>query len=510
MSKRRTFPVLVLAVLGLISSAVAELKLPAVISDNMVLQQESRAPLWGWAEKGQTVSVSASWTERVREVKVDEDGKWRARVRTPKAGGPYTIKVSCGAESITIKDVLIGEVWVCSGQSNMEFRVSGVNNAAEEIAAANYPQIRMFTVVKKVADEPQSDCQGSWQAASPETVEGFSAVGYFFGRYLHKELNVPVGLLHTSWGGTPAEAWTKMEVLEGDEDFKPIVDRYESVVANWEKIKGEYAAKVEEWKKAAAEAKKEGKRAPGYPGQPYGPGHPHQPAGLYNAMLAPLMPYRIQGAIWYQGESNAGRSYQYRTLFPAMIENWRADWKQGDFPFYFVQIAPYSGQTPEIREAQLIALRNTKNTGMAVTMDIGNPDDIHPKNKQDVGKRLALWALANTYGKKDIVYSGPLYKSMKVEGDKIRIAFDHVGGGLAAKGGELTHFIIAEEGKDFVAAKAVIDGDTIVVSADGVGKPAAVRYGWENGAEPNLFNKEGLPASPFRTDDRRGETFGRY
>ena len=227
-------------------------------------------------------------------------------------------------------------------------------------------------------------------------------------------------------------------------------------------------------------------------------------------MIAPLLNYTIKGAIWYQGESNAGRAYQYRTLFPAMIKNWREDFNQGCFPFYFVQIAPFNGQTPEIREAQTIAMRNTPNTGMVVTMDIGNPTDIHPRNKQDVGKRLGLWALSQTYGQEGIVYSGPIYRSVKVEGDKIRVFFDYIGGGLTAEGGDLTHFTIAEKGADFVPARAVIDGDSIVVSADSVKKPAAVRYGWENGAEPNLFNKEGLPASPFRTDDRLGTTYGKY
>ena len=272
----------------------------------------------------------------------------------------------------------------------------------------------------------------------------------------------------------------------------------------------QHRQRVEEWRKAAEQAQAEGKPRPRYPGAPYGPGHPHSPAGLYNGMLAPVIPFAIRGAIWYQGESNAGRSYQYRRLFPAMIENWRDDRGCGDFPFYFVQIAPYKGQTPEIREAQLIAYRTTPNTGMAVTMDIGNPDDIHPKNKQDVGKRLALWALAKTYGHEGIVYSGPLYKYYKVEGDKIRIFFDFVGSGLVARDGDLTHFVIAAEDQDFVPAQARIDGDSVVVWSDHVKEPAAVRYGWENAAEPNLFNKEGLPASPFRTDDRPGETFGRY
>jgi len=334
-------------------------------------------------------------------------------------------------------------------------------------------------------------------------------VAYFYGRSLHKELDIPIGLIHTSWGGTPAEAWTRRPILEANEQFAPIVDRHKQSIANYPKAVEDYKKKLDEWKQAAEKAKAEGKKPTR---QPRAPGKPesssHSPGGLYNAMIAPLIPYRIKGAIWYQGESNAGRSYQYRTLFPAMIKNWRDDWKQGDFPFYFVQIAPYKGQIPEIREAQLITLKNTANTGMVVTTDIGNPNNIHPKNKQDVGKRLALWAMAKTYGQADIVYSGPIYKCMKVEGDKIRIMFDHIGGGLVAKDGPLTYFTIATKDGDFVPATAVIDGDDILVSSKDIKDPAAVRFGWENSAEPNLFNKEGLPASPFRTDDRKGVTYG--
>jgi sialate O-acetylesterase len=298
-------------------------------------------------------------------------------------------------------------------------------------------------------------------------------VGYYFGRTLHQELDVPVGLINSSWGGTMAEAWTSREGLTGEPDFEPILQR-------------------------SAQFK---------------PNHPHQASVLYNGMIQPLIPLGIRGAIWYQGESNVGRAEQYQKLFPAMIANWRSQWGQGDFPFLFVQLAPYHYGDPagpncaELREAQRLTLDNAPNTGMAVTTDIGNVQDIHPKNKQDVGRRLALWALAKTYGE-DVVHSGPLYKSMKLEDGKIRISFEHTGGGLVAKGGDLTHFTIAGEDGNFVPAKAVIDGRTVVVQSDQVAAPVAVRFGWQNGAEPNLFNAEGLPASPFRTDDFKLATAG--
>jgi sialate O-acetylesterase len=338
-------------------------------------------------------------------------------------------------------------------------------------------------------------------------------VAYFFGRYLHKELNVPVGLIHTSWGGTPAEAWTRREVLEANPDCAPILKRYDDAVAKYPQAMKEYEQKLAEWKEAAQKAKAESTNPPRRPGEPFGPGHPHSPAGLYNAMIAPLIPYGIAGAIWYQGESNAGRAYQYRTLFPDMIKNWRNDWGVGKFPFLFVQLANFMKTKPEpdesawaeLREAQTMTLA-LPNTGMAVIIDIGDADDIHPKNKQDVGKRLALWALANTYGKK-LVYSGPIYKSMKVDGNSIVLSFDHVGGGLVAKGGEeLEGFAIAGSDKKFVWADARINGDTVIVSSDKVSEPVAVRYAWADNPVCNLYNKEELPASPFRTDEWPGVT----
>jgi sialate O-acetylesterase len=494
-------------------SVVADIRLPCVIGDNMVLQQGKKATIWGWAMPGEEVMVEISWNSMRWAVKADEEGKWMFKMNPPEPGGPYEMTLS-GKNVITVKNIMVGEVWVCSGQSNMQWTVQNSNNAKEEIAAANYPQVRLFYVTRKIAHEPQEDCEGSWTQCSPETIPGFSAVAYYFGRELHKELDVPVGLIHTSWGGTPSEAWTRRGALEDVPEAGPILERYDEAVENYAQIKQEYLQKVEAWKKVAEKARAEGKGVPRRPRIPYGPENPHAPAGLYNAMIAPLIPYSIQGAIWYQGESNASRAYQYRKIFPAMIRNWRRDWGQGDFTFLFVQLAnfrevrdePVESDWAELREAQLMAL-DLSNTGMAVTIDIGEADDIHPRNKQDVGKRLALWALSETYGK-DIVYSGPIYESMVIEDDKVILSFDHVGGGLVAKGGgPLKGFAIAGADRKFVWADARIEGDKVVVSSDKVSNPVAVRYAWADNPVCNLYNKEGLPASPFRTDSWPGVTF---
>jgi len=444
-----------------VSVALAEVKLPAVIGNNMLLQRDLPVPIWGWAEKGEEVTVAVAGQSV--KAKAGENGRWQLTLEKLKVGDPLemTVKGSSGSE-LTLKNILVGEVWLCSGQSNMEWGLGGAKNPKEEIAAATYPNIRLFHVRRARAAEPQKNCAGQWQECSPKTVGGFSAVGYFFGRHLHKELDVPIGLIESAWGGTPAEFWTSRKVLEADPALKGLVGRG---------------------------------------------------SALYNGMIAPLIPYAIRGAIWYQGESNVSRAYQYRTLFPAMIKNWRDDWHQGEFPFGFVQLAPfrYGRQNPaccaELWEAQLMTLKNVPNTGMAVITDIGNVRNIHPRNKQDVGLRLGLWAMATVYGKKDLVYSGPIYKSMKVEGDKVRLTFDHTGGGLATRDGKPpSHFTIAGADEKFVPATTKIDGQTIVVHSDQLKQPVAVRFAWTDTAEPNLMNKEGLPASPFRTDTFKGVT----
>jgi len=463
---------LVLASVGVLLAAVyaqADVRLPKVIGDHMVLQQGMSVPIWGWADAEEKVTVTLG--QSTASATASSEGKWMVKLEAMEAGGPYEMTVQ-GNNTIKLEDILVGEVWVCSGQSNMQWSVKASDNAPEEIAAADYPNIRLFTVARKVAEKPLDDCEGSWAACSPQTVPDFTAVGYFFGRHLHKELDVPVGLINTSWGGTIAEAWTSHEGLLGEEDFQPILQR-------------------------AAE---------------FNPNTPNQASNLYNGMLHPLIPFGIRGAIWYQGESNCSRAQQYRKLFPAMITDWRKNWGQGDFPFLFVQLAPfrYRNRDPrclaELWEAQLMTL-SLANTGMAVTTDIGNIVDIHPKNKQEVGRRLALWALANTYGK-DMVCSGPLYDSMSIEGDKIRIRFKHVGGGLVSKGGPPAYFTIAAAGGQFLPATATIDGETLIVDSDRVAEPVAVRFAWFDTAVPNLFNKEGLPASPFRTDDFEMVTAG--
>lgn len=455
--------------------AFSAVKLPAVISSGMVLQQKTKVALWGNADAGEKIRVLASWSKKEMSLSADENGKWKVFLQTPKAGGPYTITIKA-ANTIILNNILIGEVWLCSGQSNMAFPLqkesrwrTGVLNGEQEIKSADYPSIRLFQVTQSTADQPQDDLTGNWQVCSPATVGGFSAVAYFFGRELYRQLGVPIGLIQASWGGTPAEAWTNRKTLESDPRFKPILNRYDSIMG----------AKVPESKNQL-------------------------PTQLYNAMIHPLIHYSIRGVIWYQGESNASRAYQYRSLFPAMIQNWRSDWKS-EFPFYFVQIAPHKSQHPEIREAQLLTFRNVKNTGMAVITDAGDSSDIHPRNKRIVGERLSKWALARQYGKK-IPYSGPLYKKMKSENGTIRIYFDFAESGFTEK--ELDGFTIAGSDQVFYPAKAVVDGKTLIVSSPSVKDPVAVRYNWSNFFRTNFYNKEGLPASPFRTDSWPGETEG--
>ena len=491
--------------------AVADVRLPSIIGDNMVLQRGGKAPIWGWAEPKELVTVRIGEGTRAWIALAGDDGRWMLKIDVPDAGGPYEMSIR-GKNTITVSNILVGEVWVCSGQSNMQWTVQRAANAEQEIAAADYPKMRLFTVQRKVADSPQEDCTGQWVECSSETAGGFSAAAYFFGRELHKKLDVPVGLIHTSWGGTPAESWTRRDVLEGEEDFAPILKRYDEMIARYPEAKRQYERRLEQWKEASKKARAAGKNAPRRPRAPSGPGSSRTPGGLYNAMIAPLIPYSIKGAIWYQGEANAGRAYQYRKLFGAMIRNWRQDWGQGDFAFLFVQLANYMAVASEpgesawaeLREAQSMTL-GLPNTGMAVIIDIGEAGNIHPKNKQDVGRRLALCALAGSYGK-NVVYSGPVYRSMEVRGSEAVLRFDHTGGGLVGRGGALKGFAIAGEDRKFVWADARIEGETVVVRSEKVGRPVGVRYAWANNPVCNLYNREGLPASPFRTDDWPGIT----
>ena len=486
--------------------ALAEVALAPIFGSQMVLQRNMDIPVWGTAAPGEEVSVSIAG--KSLRTQAGENGAWKVVLPRLRKSGPYTMTVQGAVNTITLEDVLAGEVWIASGQSNMQWPVKLSNNPEAEISAANHPEMRLFTVPRTIAETPQSTCGGEWVVCSPDTVPDFSAVAYFFGRTLHQELGVPVGMIHSSWGGTPAESWTSQSMLESDPAFASILERYADAVARLPEAMEDYAVKVKEWETAAEAAKAEGKPQPGgRPGIPLGPEHPHRPSGLYNAMIAPLAPYAIRGAIWYQGESNADRAAQYRKLFPAMITDWRNLWDQGDFSFYYVQLAnfmqrqddPQESRWAELREAQTMTLELT-NTGMAIAIDIGEADDIHPRNKQDVGKRLAFNALAKDY-KKKTAYSGPVYERMQVRGNTAILRFKPMGGALTTSdGGALTGFSVAGEDGRFVWAKAEIKGRTVHVSSPEVSKPVAVRYAWADNPACNLANTAGLPASPFRTD----------
>lgn len=657
----------IISLFFLLSSAMlsAQVKLLPIFSDNMVLQQKVKAPIWGEATPNKMVEVTTSWNKKKYTARADEKGKWSVKVETPSAGGPYTVTISDGTP-VTLKNVLIGEVWICSGQSNMEMQVEGwgkITNYKQEMAEAQkYPNIRLLQVKKEISTVPVTDMgatNGGWQVCSSETIGDFSAVGYCFGRDLNKYRNVPIGLIDTTWGGTIIETWMSAEALqtmpglkeeveeikhlpatkEGREevfnqaleswkrqiiekdrglmDGKPIwtgvdydtkewktievpglmqergLKDFNGIVwfrkeidipADWENkeltlhmgqiddsdftyFNGVQVGETDNWMaprsyKIPKDLVKKGKAViavrvidTGGTGGIYGApenvfiqksetektqlagpwlykiamsmkeipamprntsSNPNTPTYLFNAMLNPLVPYAIKGAIWYQGESNAGQAYQYRELLPLMITDWRKQWGT-DFPFYIVQLANFMTQQTkpeesawaELREAQTRTL-HLDHTGMAVTIDIGEAADIHPKNKQEVGRRLALAARAQTYGEK-IAYSGPMYQSYKIEGNKIRISFDHIAAGLKAKGNEaLKGFAVAGVDHKFYWANAVIEGNTVVVSCPEVGFPIAVRYAWGDNPVCNLYNSAGLPASPFRTDDWRNTTYEQF
>lgn len=504
----RTLFVSSLAVLAA-AAAAAEVTLPSLFGDHMVIQQGKKARVWGTAAPNEPVTVKLG--DRENATVADDQGLWSVRIDPPAAGGPYELTVSAPSGSRTIQDVLVGEVWVCSGQSNMQWPLSRAANPEQEVAQATDPQIRLFKVEMTVAAEPQDSVAGQWAVCAPEVAKDFSAVGYFFGRELRKELNVPVGLIQSAWGGTPAESWTTRATLESRRDFAPILERFEADMKNYPTAKAEFDQKLAEWQAAAEQAKAAGTEPPRRPGEPRGPESPWRPAGLYNAMIHPLTPFPIQGAIWYQGESNADRAEQYATLFPAMIEDWRRAWGNPDMPFLFVQLANFMERKPdpapsawaELREAQTKTLC-LPNTAMALAIDIGDAQDIHPTNKQEVGRRLALGALKIAYGR-PVEHSGPVYESMEVAGKEVRLRFAHADG-LTAQGGPLKGFAVAGPDGVFTWADARIEGNEVVVSAPAVETPVAVRYAWADNPEANLYNGAGLPAVPFRTDNWPGVT----
>jgi sialate O-acetylesterase len=464
------------------SAIRAETRLPHVFGSHMVLQRDLELTVWGWDEAGTEVSVRLG--DSSVSTKAGDDGKWGVKLPKQSAGGPVAMTVT-GSSKVEFKDILIGEVWVCSGQSNMEWTVSRATNGKEEIAAAKHPTIRLFHVPKVPAGLPQNDVNAEWKVCSSETIPSFSAVGYFFGRHLSKELDVPIGLINTSWGGTRIEPWTPPE---GFAQVDAVREMGDSILRR----RIEVAA-------AEAAAKKAGKPAPKNPLANRG-----VPMGLYNGMVHGLAPFGIKGAIWYQGEANRLDGALYTLKMHALIKGWRTVWGQGDFPFYYVQLAPfvYRGAEPTMLpvlwEAQTAVL-NLKNTGMAVTTDIATVKNIHPPNKQDVGKRLALWALAKSYGKNELTYSGPLYRSMKIDGTGIWLEFNHSDGLKSRDKKPLDWFTIAGEDGEFVPAKAAIHGNKVHVSSEKIAKPAHVRFGWDQTAEPNFVNGADLPASPFRT-----------
>lgn len=444
----------------LIQGLKANISLPEIFSDNMVLQQKSEVPLWGWAKTGETITIKADWLDKEIIVKVGSQGTWRTTLKTPAAGGPFSISLK-GYNEITLKNVFIGEVWLCSGQSNMEWSAqSGITNGEDEINNANYPQIRLFTVFQSTSLYPQDHLTGEWSACTPETMRSFSAIGYLFAKIIHNELGVPVGIINTSWGGTPAESWMPEETIANDNFLREAAAKQKPV--------------------------------------PWGP---VEPGRIYNSMISPLVHFQIAGVLWYQGEQNTINAYAYKELLTGLIKSWRTKWGY-DFPFYFAQIAPYKYDNQyvgvEVRDAQRKVL-TLPNTGMIVLSDVGDTTNIHPKNKQDVALRFANLALNRFYKTKQIEDSGPLYKNIVIDKNKAIISFMH-SEGLHASVARLTCFEIAGEDKVFNPAEAKIKGEQVIVSSKKVKSPVVVRFAWSNTATPNLFNGANLPASCFITE----------
>lgn len=486
----------------------AEITLPSIFGDHMVLQQKQSNPVWGRAESGEKIEVAIHGQSH--SAKADENGNWKVNLRPIPAGGPYRLEIEGENSEFYFDDVLVGEVWICSGQSNMAWTVNNSNSAELEMLTADYPNIRLISVPQVGTQEPQADFNGEWTACTPQTIKDFSAVGYFFGRRLHQALDVPIGLIDNAWGGSAADAWIRRDVLEKDGRFDKMMDWWKKTEASYD-----YEDELKEWENKVAQWKRDGSEGR----QPRRPGNlmtgNQRPANIYNGVLLPTIGYGIRGAIWYQGESNAGRAYQYRDLFPLMIQHWREEWNQGDFPFYYVQLADFMAEEmqpadsawAELREAQTMAMDRLDNVGQAVIIDIGEGRDIHPRNKQSVGNRLARWALAKDYGF-DILYQSPTFQAMKQEGNKIVLTYDSVGQGLYSFDTvEPRGFAIAGKDKKFVWAQAEITGrDEVTVWSDSIKAPVAVRYAWANNPVCSMYSRDGLPMTPFRTDDWPGVT----
>mgnify|MGYP001571206418 FL=1 len=452
----------------------AQIKVGPLFSNDMILQRNSEVPIWGEADANQEISIQSSWNQKKTTTKADSDGNWSVKIETPEAGGPYNIDIISSNSNVKLSNVLIGEVWITSGQSNMQMTLNGythepVLGSLDMIANANNTNIRLFTFKRVTSNKPIRDVKGKWLVSNSENTAVFSAIGYSFANYLNKVLDIPIGIINTSWGGTPAEAWTDNKTL------------------------------VENFKKSEIKNFREGKPKN------------HDPSALFNGMINPLIPFKIRGALWYQGESNVSRANNYTKLMNVMIDGWRREWNQGSFPFYFVQIAPfkYSGsnksESAYLREAQLKTMLQTKNSGMAVTLDIGKEFSIHPDKKIIIGKRLAYWALANDYKVKGVPFSGPVYKSIEINEDKAIVDFDYAESGFIFLNSKINGFEIAGEDKVFHPASVKVmygnKNSTLTISSDKVKEPVAVRYGWKNYLKGNLYNTKGLPASSFRSDN---------
>lgn len=510
---RRLTPWMVMLLVCCPASAWAEVQLAKVFGDHMVLQRDRAIPVWGWAEPDEEIVVTLG--EQTRKTRAALDGEWGVKFdKFSATTEPLTLVVQ-GKNTLTLKDVLVGEVWLCSGQSNMAMTVNRARDYEDEKKSADHPRLRMFTVRSGPATKPQDDCEGQWDVCSSDTVGGFSATGYFFGRELLTELDVPIGLINSSVGGTGIEAWTSLEAQQDRPELIPLFEEWDERAKTYdpETAKARHERLLTLWQTAAAKARAEGRDAPRRPQEPVDPRlDRNHPANLFNGKISPLIPFAIRGVIWYQGEHNA-RTLEsaalYRHQLPLLIEDWRERWQQGDFPFVWVQLPNFKRPTVEpqsssewatMRESMAKSL-SVPHTGMAVTIDIGEANDIHPRNKQDVGKRLALWALKRVY-ERDVVSSGPLYASHKIDDARVILKFDRADGGLTTRGDEtLKGFAIAGADKKWHWASAAVHGETVVVSHPGIAKPVAVRYAWGDNPDCNLFNGAGLPAAPFRTDD---------
>ncbi len=495
------------------SPAWADVHLPKIFGDHMVLQRDVPIPVWGWADEGEAIAVTLGG--QTRSTTANSVGRWRVTFDKLSAGDDQITLTVRGKNSVTLSDILVGEVWLCSGQSNMAMTVNRARDFEAEKKTADHPRLRMFTVKSGPATQPQSDCLGAWEACTSETVGGFSATGYFFGRELLQTLDVPVGLINSSVGGTGIEAWTSLDAQEAEPELTRLFDEWNDRVKTYDPATAtaRFEKQMATWAEAARKAKVEGKVPPRRPIAPVDPRlDRNHPANLFNGKIAPLIPFALRGAIWYQGEHNARTvesALLYRQQLPLLIEDWRDRWDQGDFPFAWVQLPNFKQATAEpqavsewatMRESMSSSL-SIPHTGMAVTIDVGEANDIHPKNKQDVGKRLAAWALADVY-KQNSPASGPVYESHEIEDSRVVLQFKHVEGGLVTRGdGTLKGFAIAGADKKWYWASAAIAGETVVVSHPSIAKPVAVRYAWGDNPPCNLFNAAGLPAAPFRTDD---------